>query len=206
MKLTLFIGLVSLIFLTPTAASAQMQKATGYNLGDKAEDFALKNVDGKKVTLADYKDVKGYIIVFTCNHCPYAKMYEERLIGLHKKYAPQGFPVIAINPNDPEIEPEDSFGMMKSVAKKKKYPFAYLLDEGQKIYPKFGATRTPHIFILDKELILKYMGAIDDNAEDATKVYEKFAERAINSLLAGKDPEPGLTKAIGCTIKAKKKG
>ena len=201
-KLTFLLVFFLSIFAT---LHAQIEAVKGYGIGEKAADFKLKNVDGTMFSLANMKDVKGYIIVFTCNHCPYSKMYEARIIALDNKYKPLGFPVVAINPNDPEIEPEDSFGMMKSVAKKKKYPFPYLFDDGQKIYPLFGATRTPHVFILDKELTVKYIGAIDDSAEDGSKAYEKFAERALNSLLKGEDPEPGVTRAIGCTIKAKKK-
>lgn len=176
----------------------------GYEVGDKASDFSLKNVDGTMVSLADYKDIKGFIITFTCNHCPVSKMYEQRLIDLHKKYEPKGYPVIAINPNDPEIVPEDSFENMQALAKEKSYPFAYLFDEKQDVYPKYGATRTPHMFILDKDLIVKYIGAIDDNKGDASAVKVKYVEDAIQALEKGEDPNPDFTKAVGCSIKVKK--
>lgn len=174
-----------------------------YQIGQAAEDFSLKNVDGKMVSLSDYKNAKGYIVVFTCNHCPFAQMYEKRIIELHKKYSKKGYPVIAINPNDPEVVPEDNFESMQKLSNKKKYPFAYLFDEGQKVYPKFGATRTPHVFILDKNKVVKYIGAIDDNAKDEAAVQIRYVEDAIAALDSGKDPNPNTTKAVGCSIKKK---
>ena len=102
---------------------------TGYEVGDKAEDFKLKNIDGKMVSLADFEDAKGFIIIFTCNHCPYAKLYEDRIIDLNAKYAPKGFPVIAINPIDPEVQPEDSFDKMIGRAQEKGFNFPYLFDQ-----------------------------------------------------------------------------
>ncbi|MGB5025897.1 MAG: thioredoxin family protein [Saprospiraceae bacterium] len=174
-----------------------------YQIGQAAEDFSLKNVDGKMVSLSDYKNAKGYIVVFTCNHCPFAQMYEKRIIELHKKYSKKGYPVIAINPNDPEVVPEDNFESMQKLSNKKKYPFAYLFDDGQKVYPKFGATRTPHVFILDKNKVVKYIGAIDDNAKDEAAVQIRYVEDAISALESGKDPNPNTTKAVGCSIKKK---
>lgn len=174
-----------------------------YQIGQAAEDFSLKNVDGKMVSLSDYKNANGYIVVFTCNHCPFAQMYEKRIIELHKKYSKKGYPVIAINPNDPEVVPEDNFESMQKLSNKKKYPFAYLFDEGQKVYPKFGATRTPHVFILDKNKVVKYIGAIDDNAKDEAAVQIRYVEDAISALESGKDPNPNTTKAVGCSIKKK---
>lgn len=180
---------------------------TGYEIGDKAADFKLKNVDGNMVSMADFKDAKGFIVIFTCNHCPYAKAYESRIIALDKKYKAKGYPVIAINPNDPEVNEEDSYELMKVRAQEKGFTFPYLFDEGQKVYPEYGATRTPHVFILHKEgkdFIVKYIGAIDDNHEDEDAVKNKYVESAIDNLMAGKDPSPEKTKAVGCGIKAKK--
>lgn len=177
---------------------------TGYNVGDKASDFKLKNVDGKSYSLADIKEAKGYVVIFTCNACPYAQGYEQRIIDLHNKYAPQGYPVVAINPNDPDVQPGDSFEKMQERAKDKKYPFLYLFDEKQEIYPQFGATRTPHAFLLDKDMVVKYIGAIDDSPEDAKGIETKYLENAIEALKAGKNPEPAMTKSIGCGIKKKK--
>ena len=175
--------------------------------GDKAKDFKLKNVDGKMVSLADYKDAKGFIVVFTCNHCPFAKAYESRIIDLDKKYASKGYPVVAINPNDPAIESEDSYDNMVKRAKEKNYPFPYLFDETQENAMAYGATRTPHVYVLSRkgeEFIVEYIGAIDDNADDPSAVKTKYVENAVNELLAGKKVSTASTKAIGCTIKWKK--
>jgi peroxiredoxin len=199
-----------LLFLLPVMAiligltSAQWNSpAPGYAVGDIAADFSLKNVDGKMVSMADYKEAKGYILVFTCNGCPYAKKYEQRIIDLHNKYEKRGFPVIAINPNDPEVVPEDSYKKMQELAKQKKYPFAYLFDEGQQVYPRFGATRTPHVFILDNTRKVRYIGGIDENPDDAAAAVNHYADDAVGALLKGTDPNPSLTKALGCGIKRK---
>jgi peroxiredoxin len=177
-----------------------------YKIGDVAADFSLKNIDGKKVSLSQFDQAKGFIVIFTCNHCPYAVLYEDRIIALDKKYKELGYPVIAVNPNDPEVVPEDSFDNMKIRAHDKGFTFPYLFDEGQKVYPKYGATRTPHVFLLKKEgkdLIVKYIGAIDDNSKDVNEVKIKYLEDAVDALLAGKNPEIDFTKAIGCSIKIK---
>lgn len=176
----------------------------GYHIGDKAADFKLKNVDGEMLSLADYPDANGFIITFTCNHCPFAVMYEDRLIELHNKYAEAGYPVIAINPNDPVAQPLDSYDEMVKRSAEKEFPFPYLFDEGQKVYPIYGATKTPHVFLLDKEMIVRYIGAIDDSARDESAVTEKYLEDAIAALQAGKTPDPETTKAIGCSIKTQK--
>jgi peroxiredoxin len=193
--------ILGLSILLLSFASVAQDKALA--IGDIAPDFKLMNVDDKMVTLADYKDVNGYIVTFTCNHCPYAIMYEDRLIDLHNKYADMGYPVVAINPNDPEAKPADSFDNMKVRAKEKGFPFAYLMDKGQKIYPQYGATKTPHVFLLDADRKVRYIGAIDDDARDASAVTEKFLENAIAALEKGEDPTPATTKAIGCSIKTK---
>ncbi len=156
--------------------------AQGYKVGDKVTDFKLKNVDGKMISLTDFNKSKGAIVIFTCNHCPYAKAYEERIISIHKKYEGKGFPVIAINPNNPEVQPEDSYDLMVARANEKGYPFSYLFDEGQKVYPVFGATKTPHVFLLNKkgnDMVVEYIGTIDDNYKDAAMVKEKYLENAV---------------------------
>lgn len=182
--------------------------ADGYQVGDIASDFKLKNVDGKMVSLADYKDAKGFIVIFTCNHCPYAKAYEDRINALNQKYAPLGYPVIAINPNDPAIAPEDSFDKMQVRAKEKNFTFPYLFDDGQTVLPKYGATKTPHVYILEKTTEgnkVAYIGAIDDNHQDVSAVKEKYVENAVEALRNGKQPQPNSTKAIGCSIKVAQK-
>jgi peroxiredoxin len=179
----------------------------GYQVGDKALDFKLKSTDEKVVSLSDYKEAKGFIVVFSCNHCPYAVKYEDRINALNKKYEKQGYPVVVINPNDPIQYPEDDFSAMKKRAKDKSFTFPYLVDETQEIAKAYGATKTPHVFVLQKsgkDLIVKYIGAVDDNTDDASAVKEKYAEQAVDALLAGKAIAVTSTKAIGCGIKWKK--
>ncbi|MBC7777474.1 MAG: thioredoxin family protein [Phycisphaerae bacterium] len=173
----------------------------GYTIGDIAEDFALKNVDGNIVSLSDYEDAKGVIVIFTCNHCPYAQLYEQRIIDLHRMLAPKGFPVVAINPNSPLIYPDDSFEKMQERARQNRYPFAYLFDEEQTVYYKFGATRTPHVFVLDRERALRYIGAIDNNPEAPNASTQRWVENAVKALLRGETPNPQSTKSVGCTVK-----
>ncbi len=175
-----------------------------YDIGDTIEDFTLKNIDGKMVSLADYKDAKGFIITFTCNTCPFAIAYEDRIIALDKKYASKGYPVIAINPNNPNVKPGDNYEAMQQRAKEKGFTFPYLVDEGQKIYPKFGATKTPHNYVIQKTkkgMVVKYIGAIDDSSRNADAVSETYLEDAVDALLEGKEIKLTKTKAIGCSIK-----
>lgn len=175
----------------------------GYEVGDSAADFKLKNVDGKMVSLADYTSAKGFIVIFDCNTCPYSKAYNERIIALNKKYASVGYPVIAINANDASQSSGDSYEEMVRVAKEKGYGFPYLVDESQSVAKTFGATNTPHVFILTKELKVAYIGAIDDSARKAEAVSKKYVETAVDELLAGKKVTTSKTKAIGCGIKWK---
>ncbi|GLR19175.1 thioredoxin family protein [Portibacter lacus] len=178
--------------------------ADGYKVGDKATNFSLKNIDGEMVSLSDYPDAKGYIVIFTCNECPYAKMYEDRINELNNKYASQGYPVIAIMPNDPNMQPGDSFENMQKRAKEKGFTFPYLIDEGQEIFPQYGAQKTPHVYLLDSDHIVKYIGAIDNNPKDPSAASEKYVENAIEALEAGSNPDPSMTKAVGCGIKKKR--
>ena len=178
----------------------------GYKPGDKAIDFSLKNINGKMVSLADYKAAKGFIVIFTTNHCPFAIKYQERINALNKKYESKGYPVIAINPNDSTISPVDSYSNMIIRAKEEHFSFPYLLDGSQDIAKAYGATKTPHVYLLQKSndgLIVKYTGAIDDNTEDAAAVNKKYVELAVDALLAGKEVSITSTKAIGCGIKWK---
>ena len=177
-----------------------------YEVGDTVSDFKLKNVDGKLVSLSDYKTSKGVIVIFDCNTCPYSKAYNERIIALNKKYAPQGFPVITINPNNAESSPGDSYEKMISMAKEKHYTFPYLIDPSQQITKAFGAANTPHVFVLKNDndaFKVVYIGAIDNNVRDAEAADKKYVEDAVESLLAGKIISTSKTKAIGCGIKWK---
>jgi len=193
---TLFSALLFLSFFASLSAQ--------YDIGDRVDDFSLKTTSGDMVSMSDYPDAEGYIIIFTCNHCPYAIAYEDRIIKLHKDMAPKGYPVIAISPNDPKVQAEDSFEQMKIRAKDKAFPFPYAIDEGQKVYPKFGAERTPHVFLVDKDRVLQYIGAIDNNYKSADAADEHYLRDAIAALEKGEKPSPAVTKAIGCTIKTSK--
>lgn len=201
-----FSVMVALLTLPPTTGA--IAPDGGVNVGDRAPEFSLLNVDGKTVALADYATANGAIIVFTCNHCPYSVKYEDRIIELHKEFAPKGYPVIAINPNDPETVPEDSYENMKVRADEKKFTFPYLVDQTQQIALAYGARRTPHVFVVSNTqdgAKVMYIGAIDDNPSDPTAVETFFVRDAVNALLAGNVPGKPLTKAIGCSIKWKKK-
>lgn len=202
MKKLPFLALFALLLTAMTAFRPTF--GTGYGIGDTASDFNLKNVDGTQHSLASIANAKGYIVVFTCNACPYAQAYEDRIIALSKKYAPLGFPVVAINPNDKNVQPADSFDKMKERAKAKNYPFLYLYDESQEVALAYGATRTPHVFVLDGQRTVRYIGAIDDNSEDPSAVSEAYVENAVDALLAGKEVPVKETKAIGCSIKWKR--
>jgi len=204
-KLSIF--LPAMVFLAAVFALSFRSESSapgGYKIGDTAQDFNLKNVNGKNVSLAGIKNAKGYIVIFTCNECPYAKAYEQRIIELHQKYAPLGFSVVAINANDKNVVPGDSFDNMKKLSKKKKYPFPYLYDETQEVAKAFGATRTPHVYVLDKDRVVRYIGAIDDNSEEPTMVKTQYVGSAVDALLGGKEVAVKETKAIGCGIKWKK--
>lgn len=194
-----------LLFVAVLLVSAfTVNVPSGYKIGDTATDFKLKSVDGKMYSMSDYKSAKGFIVVFTCNHCPFAKKYEDRINDLAKKYKSKGYMLLAINPNDPSVQPEDSYELMQKRAKEKGFVFPYLFDDGQKIFPQYGATKTPHVFLLDKNRVVKYIGAIDDNVDSAAEVKDKYLENAIAALESGKTPSPEVTKAIGCSIKIKK--
>ena len=181
-------------------------RSPSYELGDVVSDFSLKNVDGKMVSLDDYKSSKGLIVIFDCNTCPYSKAYNDRIIALHNRYGSQGFPVVTINANNPEDSPGDSFKNMVSLAKKKNYTFPYLVDETQEVAKSFGATNTPHVFILKNESAsfkVAYIGTIDNNSRNASSVTRKYVEEAVDALLAEKPVPTAKTKAIGCGIKWK---
>lgn len=177
-----------------------------YGVGDTVADFTLKNVDEKMISLSDYNKSKGVIVIFDCNTCPYSKAYNERIIALNSKYAAQGFPVVTINSNDAEASVGDSFDEMVRLAKSKDYNFPYLVDESQRVAKSFGATNTPHVFVLKNEnnaFKVAYIGAIDDNARNASGAKRKYVEEAVDALLANKKVATTKTKAIGCGIKWK---
>lgn len=198
--ITIAISLTAAIFIQENGLADQQ----GYAVGDVAKEFTLKNVDGKMVSLEDYAQEEGVILVFTCNTCPYAKLYESRIKALDMQYKSQGFPVVAIQPNDPELSPGDSFEEMQNRYKDKAMTYPYLWDETQEITRTYGATRTPHVYLLENtgdNFKVAYIGAIDDNHKDANAVNKSYVEDAITSIKAKRTVDPNFTKAIGCTIK-----
>ena len=184
-------------------ASAALSLAqSGYRIGDQVADFNLLGTDDARHSLATDGGERGTVVVFTCNHCPYSVAYEDRLVALQSALAERGYGLIAINPNDPDLKPADGFAAMKARAEEKGFAFPYLVDEGQAVYPVWGATRTPHFFVVDAERRVRYIGALDDNT-DASRVTTHYLEDALAAIEAGQTPDPAVTKAIGCSIKAK---
>lgn len=178
-----------------------------YKAGDPASDFKLKNVKGELVSLSQFDDAKGFIVAFWCNTCPVVKKYEQRLIDLHKEFSPKGYPVVAINSNDRGVSPGDSYEEMVKLVKDKKYPFEYLYDETQEVARKFGPTNTPHIYLISKKegkLVVEYVGAIDNNADDPSAANKKYAADAVRNLLSGEKVAVAGTRAVGCSIKWRK--
>jgi len=171
-------------------------------IGNKAPDFRLKGVDDKEYTLDSFKDKKILVVIFTCNHCPYVKAYEDRLISIQNDYS-DNVQLIAINSNDSIAYPDDSFEKMKERAKEKNFNFPYLRDETQEIAKDYDAERTPHIFVFDENRELKYTGRIDDNWQEPEKVKKQELREALNSLINGEEVKEPITHAIGCTIKWK---
>ena len=182
-----------------------LPQAEGLKVGDTAPNFSLKNIDGKMVSLTTGDNIKGYVIIFTSNSCPYSALYEDRLIAIQSKYASQGFPVIAIQSNNPKTATDDSFEKMKERANEKAFNFPYLMDTNdQETVRLFGATNTPQVYILKKEQAIfkvAYIGAIDNNSRNPSDATKRYVEVALDQLLAGQPVETPNTKAIGCVIK-----
>lgn len=204
MKKSAVISLFTLLMIV--ALTSARYVSDGYKVGDVVEDFKLKNVDGKQVSLADKKDVNGYIIAFTCNTCPVAKSYESRIVALNEQFSPKGYPVVAIQSNDAQRSPGDSYEAMQQRAKSKKYAFPYLYDNTQTVARAFGATNTPHMFVVKRDgnqYRVAYIGAIDNNQYEPAAADKKYVENAVNELLAGKPVTTPSARAIGCGIKWK---
>ncbi len=192
--------------LLALALMARAQE-TGYQVGQVVTDFTLKNIDQKTVSLAGYPNAKGYIIIFGCNTCPVSRGYENRMAALQDKFAGKGFPVIMINPNDPEAQAGESFEDMQQHAQKNKLNFPYLEDPGQVITRRFGALRTPHVFVLQKTpkgSVVAYMGAIDNDPDNGNNSKINYVQNAVTALLAGQQPEVTFTKAVGCGVKSRR--
>ena len=210
MKNTYVYSGISIVVLTMLAVFSYTLDANtlpvskGYTIGDAVSNIDLKDVDGAMVSFSDFPKAKGFIVIFTCNTCPFAVASEDRIIALDAQFKGKGFPVIAINPNNPVVQPDDTFELMQLKARDKGFTFPYLYDATSMVYAQFGAKKTPHVYLLQREKgqnIVKYIGAIDDNVRNESAVKEHFLANAINELLAGKEVSRKETKAIGCSIK-----
>ena len=165
-------------------------------------DFRLRNVDNRMISLESYPDAKGFILVFTCNHCPFAKLYSKRLNALHEKYEALGVPLLAINPMDTLVYEEESFELMQQRAKKDKFKFPYLQDDLQVAGKYFNAKNTPEAFVIWNEngnWILKYRGAIDDNGENKKRNIT-YIDETVDALLSNKQVVNPETTSFGCKI------
>ena len=166
-----------------------------------AADFSLKGTDGNTYSLASFKDAKALVIFFTCNHCPYAKAYEDRLIAIQKEYAAKGVRLVAINANDDVGYPEDSFENMVKRDKDKNFNFPYLHDDTQQVAKTYGATSTPQLFVFGADRHLAYTGKIDDNWQNPSEVKQHYLRETLDAIIADKAPPQAETFAIGCSIK-----
>lgn len=169
-------------------------------------NFSLKNVDGKIVSLSDYPDAKGFIIVFTCNHCPFAKLYSQRFNDLNTKYSSLGVPLIAVNSMDTLVYEEESFELMREKSERDHFNFPYLLDAAQSVGKDFGASYTPQAFVIWKEndeWVVRYNGAMDDNGEHP-ELAKSYVDTALQELLQGKPVSVTEAKSIGCRIHYRK--
>jgi len=172
-------------------------------IGHRAADFSLPAVDGKEYALTGFAAKPVVVMVFTCNHCPYARAYEDRIIAIQYDYADRGVQLIAVNANDADGYPEDNFDNMVKRAQSRKFNFPYLRDERQRVARLFGAEYTPEAFVLDAQRELVYVGRIDDNWQHPDKARSHDLRAALDALLAGQPVENPVTHAIGCTIKWK---
>lgn len=173
------------------------------NIGDEAIPFTLPGVDGEAYSLSNYQDKAAVAVVFTCNHCPYARAWEDRIVSIQNDYADQGVQVLAINANDAEKYPDDGFQQMQQRAGEKSFSFPYLHDESQEVATAYGAERIPEVFLFDGDRKLAYHGAVDDNYDDPNAVEERYLRDAIDAVLSGGEPPASETRPVGCTIKWK---
>ena len=202
---------IVLLFLATGFSRAAQQKVETLEIGRQAPDFNLPGVDGRNYRLADFAGAKILVVIFTCNHCPTAQAYEDRIIKLTSDYKNKGVAVVAISPNDPEAvrldelgysDMSDTFKEMKIRAEDKGYNFPYLYDgETQKVTMAYGAVATPHLFIFDSQRKLQYTGRFDDSEKTPKQINTKDAINAIEAILAGKKVPVEKTVTFGCSIK-----
>src|SRR6185295_6643971 len=204
MKLASMVSAISI--LTGAAAGAWAGESTGgLALGTKVPagvaKTKMKNVDGKMLSIADVTGKSGTLVVFTCNHCPFAKAWEERIVELANTYAGKGIGVVLVNANDPTTHPEDGYAEMQTRAKSRGMKIPYVVDETSGVARAFGASVTPEAFLFDKTGKLAYHGTIDDNRKEPDKVKARYLKDALDAVVGGKAPAVPETKGLGCGIK-----
>jgi len=191
-------ALASYVTSSTSAWAADAATQQGVEIGQQGPAFnGLEGVDGKTHSLDEYADAKLVVLVFTCNHCPVAQAYQDRLIELAEDYQGKGVQIVAINVNNMEA---DKLPAMKQRAEEKGFNFPYLYDPSQQIGREYGATVTPHVFVLDQDRKVAYMGAVDDS-QNPDNVTQHYLRDALDALLAGQAPEMTSTKQFGCGIK-----
>ncbi|MGH8324330.1 MAG: thioredoxin family protein [Steroidobacteraceae bacterium] len=188
---------------TLALATALAAPAAALQLGDPVpqRDVKMRSVDGRELSIADAAGSTGTLVIFTCNHCPWAKAWQSRIASLGNTYRQRGVGVIAINANDPAANAEDGFDAMVTRAKEVGFQFPYAVDAGSKVARAFAAERTPEVFVFDAAGKLVYHGTIDDNAEDANQVKQHYLGDALEAVATGKPVTVAETKALGCSIK-----
>jgi peroxiredoxin len=169
-------------------------------LGSEAPDFTLRGVDGAQHTLSDYDAAEILVLVQSCNHCPYVLAWEGRMSAIQRDYADRAVVLVAINSNDAERYPADSFAAMVGHAHEQGFPFDYLQDPEQTVARALGSERTPEVFVFDRDRRLRYHGAIDDNRNE-TAVAQNYLRDALDAVLAGATPTPTDTAPVGCSLK-----
>ena len=172
-------------------------------IGEKAIDFSLPGIDGANHALEEYAGKNAIAVIFSCNHCPYVRAWEDRIVQIQADYAPRSVQLVAINANDASKYPEDSFSKMKERAREKHFNFPYVRDESQEVARAYGAERTPEVFLFDRTRTLRYHGVIDDNYDDPAAVKVNYLRDALDAVLSGRQPPTADTNPVGCTIKWK---
>ena len=170
-------------------------------LGESAPEFNLPGVDDKSYSLSDFADAKLLLVAFSCNHCPYVIGVEDRMNAFYADYASKGLAMVAVNSNETENHPTDSFEHMKERAREKGFQFSYVRDESQETARAYGALRTPHFYVFDEDRKLRYTGRMDDNPRNPGQETTHELRDAVDALLAGKEPAEPLTNPIGCNVK-----
>jgi peroxiredoxin len=176
---------------------------TNLKVGDKAIAFKLIGVDDQQHSLSDYAGKGVVAVIFSCNHCPYVRAWEDRMVQIQADYSNRGVQLVTINANDASKYPDDSFPKMKERAREKHFNFPYLRDETQEVARAYGAERTPEVFLFDRGGVLRYHGAIDDNYDDPKAVKVHYLRDALDAVLAGRSVQIAETRPVGCTVKWK---